>query len=164
MFSYLSPTMPRQKWSTELFYEWPTFADTWYPSIHPVSDPRPNFMYVSFSLLLSLSKIVYFLLFTLAGPYVNIYLTHDGKRYAKWKSSVHYDTAVELFNETFQFNISKMDTSLVKLCIHIKEFHRYRYFMAYWISCAFSNSFYKTPNSSSLQLCIIMMPCSCISL
>jgi hypothetical protein len=57
-------------------------------------------------------------------PYINIYLTHDGKRFAKWKSSVHYDTAVQVFNEVFQFNISKMDTNLIMLCIHVKEYHR----------------------------------------
>ena len=61
---------------------------------------------------------------SLIGPYINIYLTHDGKRFAKWKSSVHYDTAVQVFNEVFQFNISKMDTNLIMLCIHVKEYHR----------------------------------------
>ena len=62
--------------------------------------------------------------FLSSGPYINIYLTHDGKRFAKWKSSVHYDTAVQVFNEVFQFNISKMDTNLIVLCIHVKEYHR----------------------------------------
>lgn len=62
---------------------------------------------------------------SLAGPYVNAYLTHDGKRYAKWKSSVQYDTALPVFNEEFQFNITQMDLNLIKITLHIKEYHRF---------------------------------------
>ena len=84
------------------------------------------------------------LLLVCLGPYINIYLTHEGKRYAKWKSSVHYDTTVEVFNEVFQFNISKMDVNLIMLCIHIKEYHRF--------GCTEGLILYCTVESLSLSL------------
>ena len=58
------------------------------------------------------------------GPYVNIYLLYEGEKYAKWKSSIKHDTAVAVFNETFQFNIATMELNLITLCIHVKDFHR----------------------------------------
>ena len=84
---------------------------------------RGNYLLLLLLLFHEASKFIPCPLYT-PGPYVNIYLTYDGKRYAKWKSTVHYDTAVPVFNETFQFNVSKMDLNLVMLCVHVKEYHR----------------------------------------
>lgn len=54
-------------------------------------------------------------------PYVSVKLNVRGKKQQKWKSSVHKGTLTPVFNEPFQFDISKLDINSVSLEITVKN-------------------------------------------
>ncbi len=60
-----------------------------------------------------------------ADPYVKIYLMCEGRRLAKWKTSIRKNTLIPIFNERFQFHVPHMDLSSVVLEIRVMDYDRF---------------------------------------
>ncbi len=49
----------------------------------------------------------------------------EGRRLAKWKTSVRKNTLIPIFNERFQFHVPYMDLSSVALEIRVMDYDRF---------------------------------------
>ena len=58
-------------------------------------------------------------------PYIKVHLMYKGKRKKKWKTAVKRNTLTPVFNEAFQFEISKeMDMSEVFIRLSLMDYDR----------------------------------------
>ena len=57
-------------------------------------------------------------------PYVKLYLVYQGRRIAKWKSSVRRNTLAAIFNEPFQFHLERRDINSVSLEVLVMDYDR----------------------------------------
>ncbi len=58
-------------------------------------------------------------------PYVKVYLIYGGKRMKKWKTSVKKNTLVPVFNESFAFDVSRMDLLDISLEFSLMDYDRF---------------------------------------
>ena len=58
-------------------------------------------------------------------PYVKVYLVYQGRRIAKWKSSIKRNTLAAVFNEPFQFDLERMDIEKVSLEVLVMDYDRF---------------------------------------
>lgn len=57
-------------------------------------------------------------------PYVKIYLVYKGERQAKWKSTIKKKTLVPIYNEQFQFDVTDLEMSFVRLEVCVMDYDR----------------------------------------
>ena len=67
----------------------------------------------------------YFFPLVSTDPYVKLYLLHRGVRQTKWKTSVKRNTLTPVYNEPFQFDISRMDITDISLEVIILDYDRF---------------------------------------
>lgn len=58
-------------------------------------------------------------------PYVKIYLMCEGRRLAKWKTTIRKNTLVPIFNERFQFHVPPVDLSTIVLELRVMDYDRF---------------------------------------
>ena len=58
-------------------------------------------------------------------PYVKIYLVYQGRRIARWKSTIKRNTLIAVFNEPFQFDLEKRDINKVSLEVLLMNYDRF---------------------------------------
>ena len=57
-------------------------------------------------------------------PYVKIYLVYRGEKQAKWKSTIKKKTLVPIYNEQFQFDVTEMEISYIRLEVSVMDYDR----------------------------------------
>ena len=58
-------------------------------------------------------------------PYVKVYLVYQGRRIAKWKSSIRRNTLAAVFNEPFQFDLEQRDIFDISLELLVMDYDRF---------------------------------------
>ncbi len=56
---------------------------------------------------------------------MKLYLVHGGVRQAKWKTSVKKNTLTPVFNEPFQFDVSRVDINSVRVEAVVMDYDRF---------------------------------------
>ena len=55
---------------------------------------------------------------------MKVYLVHQGRRIAKWKTSVRRNTLAAVFNEPFRFDLEKRDINNISLEVRVMDYDR----------------------------------------
>lgn len=59
--------------------------------------------------------------YTYTDPYVSVVLYYENNKQAKWTSTVQNHSLTATFNESFSFNIAKMEVHHIHLHFNIKD-------------------------------------------
>ena len=68
-------------------------------------------------------EYLWFLMYphALTDPYVSVVLYYENNKQAKWTSTVQHHSLTTTFNESFSFNIAKMEVHQISLHFNIKD-------------------------------------------